>query len=99
MLINIFASLASILEGVSSVQWRHQIRYYFFRYRFTECNCPKAKPRPDGKTVVDAICDKIGECMCPTIADGGEATYTPNGCVLGGMLFLIDTYFIIYFIA
>ncbi|KAL9961557.1 hypothetical protein ACROYT_G030517 [Oculina patagonica] len=49
----------------------------------SECNCPKAKPRPDGKTVVDAICDKIGECMCPTIADGGEATYTPNGCVLG----------------
>lgn len=62
--------------------------------RFPDCNCPKAKPRSDGKTVVDAICDKVGECMCPTIADAGEVTYTPNGCVLGGMLFLIDAYFV-----
>lgn len=61
---------------------------------FTDCNCPKAKPRSDGKLVVDAICDKIGECMCPTVADAGEVTFTPNGCVVGGMLLLIDAYFV-----
>ena len=59
-----------------------------FIITFIDCNCPKAKPRSDGKLVVDAICDKIGECMCPTIADAGEVTLTDSGCVVGGMLLL-----------
>ena len=61
-------------------------RLLLFMIPFVDCNCPKAKPRSDGKLVVDAICDKIGECMCPTIADAGEVTLTDSGCVVGGML-------------
>ena len=58
-----------------------------FTFPYTDCDCPKAKPRSDGRPVVDAICDQVGECMCPSIPDGGELTFTPNGCVGGGMLF------------
>ena len=56
----------------------------------TDCNCPKGKTRSDGKLAVDAICDEVGECMCPTIADADQVTLTDGGCVVGGMLLLTD---------
>lgn len=52
---------------------------------FIECNCPKARRLPDDPSrVVNAICDAIGECRCPSSENGREFTFTDRGCVLGG---------------
>ena len=82
---NIWIATAQRARLFSGLQLLHSL---LFIITFIDCNCPKAKPRSDGKLVVDAICDKIGECMCPTIADAGEVTLTDSGCVVGGMLLL-----------
>lgn len=48
----------------------------------TDCDCPKAKPRPDGKEVIDSECDAIGECFCPLVSGVPKVTFTDGGCVL-----------------
>ena len=59
--------------------------FYLLIFFFVECNCPKARRLPDERSrVVNAICDAVGECRCPSSENGGEFTFTERGCVLGG---------------